>query len=88
MFVFKVLLITSQATEHGKLAKCARGQSSGHVLDVILTHLIRHVRLDPQRSPVRASSATLPHRSGCVRVVGHAEDGRHAARRDVGKYQR
>jgi hypothetical protein len=37
-FVFIVLVISSQATEHGKLGKCARGQSSRHVLGVIEPH--------------------------------------------------
>jgi hypothetical protein len=37
-FVFTVLLISSQATEHVKLGKRARGQSSRHLLGVIETH--------------------------------------------------
>jgi hypothetical protein len=49
------LLISSQATEDGRLARFARGQSSGHVLCVIQSHAIWHVRLDSAMSGERGS---------------------------------
>jgi hypothetical protein len=54
-FFFKVLLISSRATEHGEVGPFARRRSSGNVLGVIQAHAIRYVRRDPRVSGERGS---------------------------------
>jgi hypothetical protein len=77
-FVFKVLLISSQTsgTEHQKLERFAGGQCSGHVLDVIHTHAIRHVRLDRGLGVERGSERWRSHDGWTAGKVGVGAEAR------------